>query len=261
MPLPSRDELRERLAAAFESAGLAATERLAAFRRALERRPSLVRGVGIATAAVMFVGVVIAVVASQNRGEQPGGTGQLVVPVITGTPRASERSGAPTVGAPPNPGAPPDTGRPETGEHPPPAAAPPAGPAPSAERSTPARSSTSAPSSTTAPSAPTSSLAAPPAEVSEHRVVKGETLAEIALRYDVPFEQIAADSGLADPNRIRPGQRLVIRPKPADVVVIQPGRTLSDYARSTGRRVADLMRLNPNLSNPNRILAGGRLPV
>jgi LysM repeat protein len=100
-----------------------------------------------------------------------------------------------------------------------------------------------------------------PAAPGEHRVASGETLAQIALRYDVPFEQIAADSGIGEPNRVRPGQRLVIRAKPAGVEVIQPGRTLGDYARSSGRRVDELMRLNPQLTDPDRILAGGRLNV
>jgi len=95
----------------------------------------------------------------------------------------------------------------------------------------------------------------------EYRVRRGETLAVLALRYGVPFEQIASDSGLANPNRLRPGQRLMIRAKPAGVEVIQPGRTLGDYARSTGRRLDELMRLNPQLVDPDRILAGGRLDV
>jgi hypothetical protein len=271
MPLPSRDELRERLAAAFESFGVALTERATQLRRALERRPSLVRAIGIGTAAVTFVGVVVAVVVGQNSGEPPGGPGQLVVPVITSTPRPAERSGAPTVGAPPRPGAPPEPGAAESAEHPPPTGAPP--PTPGSPTAVPTTSPTAAPP-TSLPSPGAAPTAAPspapraepgrpgqPALPTEHRVTRGETLAQIALRYDVPFEQIAAESGIADPNRIRVGQRLVVRPKPANVVVIQPGRTLTDYARSSGRRVVDLMRLNPSLTDPNRILAGGRLYV
>jgi LysM repeat protein len=274
MPLPSRDELRERLAAAFESFGVALTERATQLRRALERRPSVVRAIGIGTAAVMFVGVVIAVVVSQNSGKPPGGPGQLVVPVITSTPRPAERSGTPTVGAPPRPGAPPEPGPAESAERPPPAGVPP--PAAGSSAAVPPPSPTAAPPTSpaaappTSPAAPTATPSSPGAEPSrpgqpalptEHRVASGETLAQIALRYDVPFEQIAAESGIADPNRIRVGQRLVIQQKPANVVVIQPGRTLTDYARSSGRRVVDLMRLNPGLTDPNRILAGGRLYV
>jgi LysM repeat protein len=246
MPLPSRDELRERLAAAFESFAVVLTERTTQLRQALARRPSLVRAIGIGTAALTFIAVVVAVVAGQNRGEPPGGPGQLVVPVITSTPRPAERSGTPTVGAPPQPGAPPEPGTTESAEHPPPTGTPPPR----------AGSPTAAPSPGTEPS-----RAGQPALPTEHQVAPGETLAQIALRYDVPFEQIAAESGIVDPNRIRVGQRLVIRPKPANAVVIRPGRTLTDYARSSGRRVVDLMRLNPSLTDPNRILAGGQLYV
>jgi LysM repeat protein len=107
-----------------------------------------------------------------------------------------------------------------------------------------------------APTVPTST-----GQAVEHEVTSGETLARVALRYGVPFEQIASDSGIRNPNRIRPGRRLLIRAKPADVEVIQPGRTLSDYARSSGRRLDELMRRNPQVADSDRILAGGRLNV
>jgi len=257
MPLPSRDELRERWAASVESLGASATSAANRVRQAFVERPALGRGVGIGAATIIFVGVIIAVAMDQNSAQPVGGTGQLVVPAITSTPEATEQHGAPTVGAPPNPGAPPDPGA--------------AGGAASEPTRAPASEPTRAPASEPrAPAAAPPAAAPPPAEPSrpeegavptEHQVIRGETLAQIALRYNVPFEQIAADSGVANPNRIRPGQRLLIRAKPAGVEVIQPGRTLSDYARSSGRRLDELMRLNPQLTNPNRILAGGRLNV
>ena len=257
MPLPSRDELRERWAASVESLGASATSAANRVRQAFVERPALGRGVGIGAATIIFVGVIIAVAMDQNSAQPVGGTGQLVVPAITSTPEATEQHGAPTVGAPPNPGAPPDPGA--------------AGGAASEPTRAPASEPTRAPASEPrAPAAAPPAAAPPPAEPSrpeegavptEHQVIRGETLAQIALRYNVPFEQIAADSGVANPNRIRPGQRLLIRAKPAGVEVIAPGRTLSDYARSSGRRLDELMRLNPQLTNPNRILAGGRLNV
>ena len=48
-----------------------------------------------------------------------------------------------------------------------------------------------------------------------HVVRKGETLGEIARRYGVPWRQIARDNGIRDPNRIRAGQKLRIRPRGA----------------------------------------------
>ncbi len=107
---------------------------------------------------------------------------------------------------------------------------------------------------------PTPSERSSPAQ-RDHRVVRGETLAAIGLRYDVPFEQIAADNGLVNPNWIKAGQQLMIRPKPPDVVVIQPGDTLSGIARRLGRGVPELAARNPQLTNPNRIKAGGWLHV
>jgi LysM repeat protein len=255
MPLPSLDELRERLAACYEAAGVTATDAYHRLRRVFEERPALGRALGGGAAVVVFAGVAVGVVIEQQAGPQTSGGGQLLVPAVTATPRADEHNGllaAPThsptpahSATPAHPGPPAHpvaSGRPGPPEP---------GRAAHAEAGTPHR-----PAGAAAPHQP--ERAAAPAE---HRVHTGETLAMVALRYGVPFEQIASDSGVADPNRLRPGQRLVIRAKPADVEVIQPGRTLGDYARSTGRRVAELMRLNPQLVDPDRIIAGGRLDV
>jgi LysM repeat protein len=288
MPLPSRDELRERLAAVNEAAGEGAAAAVAKIRQTFEERPRLARAFGIGAAVVVFAGVVVGVVVGQRGGPQPAGGGQLLIPAVTSTPRAEERNGTPTIGSPPHPGAPPDPGAPVEGRSRKPRAAPPAtsptGTAVSPTGTAPPPTGTAARHAAALPGAHTP--AAPPAAPAdraapgvragqadraapgehrsasgEHRVSTGETLAQIALHYDVPFEQIAADSGIGDPDRIRPGQRLVIGAKPAGVEVIQPGRTLGDYARSSGRRVDELMRLNPQLSDPSRILAGGRLNV
>ena len=287
MALPSRDELRERLASLYEAAGVAATDAYSRLRRIFEERPLLGRVVGSGAAVLVLAGVVIGVVAGQS-GPQTSSAGQLVVPAVTPTPRADEQHGLPTVGAPPHPGTPPEPEQASRRPH----AAPPtslstavahpdaAAPLPGAAAASPSISGQAAPaaphteataSATAAPhprAAPHLPLGAavphPPERATaptEHRVRRGETLAVLALRYGVPFEQIASDSGLANPNRLRPGQRLVIGAKPAGVEVIQPGRTLGDYARSTGRRLDELMRLNPQLVDPDRILAGGRLDV
>ncbi|MCW2633620.1 MAG: glycoside hydrolase family 25 [Pseudonocardia sp.] len=105
----------------------------------------------------------------------------------------------------------------------------------------------------------------PPAsvEVGGNVVTEGDTLAVIALRYGVPFEQLAADNGITEANQIMPGHRLRVGQPARDVVVIQPGATLSAYAASSGTTVTALMALNPHISNADRILAGGtlRLPV
>lgn len=268
MPLPSRDELRERLSSLYEAAGVTATDAYTRLRRIFEERPLLGRIVGSGAAVLVFAGVVVGVIAGQA-GPQTSSPGQLVVPAVTPTPRADEQNSHPTAAAPPHLDVEPE---PEHAAHRPHTAPPldisstvrvhPSASA-QAEPAAPATSSRAEAAPATSPeaAAPAPDLTAQPAAPTEYRVRSGETLAMVALRYGVPFEQIASDSGLADPNRLRPGQRLVIRAKPAGVEVIQPGRTLDDYARSTGRRLDELMRLNPQLVDPDRILAGGRLDV
>lgn len=108
---------------------------------------------------------------------------------------------------------------------------------------------------------PASQAAPDPEQRRVHTVQRGETLARIALRYNVPFEQIAEDNGITNPNRIRVGQRLVIRPAAPGTIVIQPGDTLSAIARRHGTTVQTLLARNPHITNPNRITAGGRLRV
>jgi LysM repeat protein len=248
----SRDELREKLAVAAEVAKTALRNAATKLRELPETQPRLARQIGI-WAAVVIVGLGLIGIAIGQSGdsESPrGGQLQMTTPAITSTPRSPERNTSPGTGAPPNPGAPPDPGRPSenSSAHSEPQAAGAPQPAAPAQPAPPAASA--------APHTPDQQ-----AVRAEHVVARGDTLAKIALRYNVPFEQIAADSGVTDPNRIRVGQRLVIGPKPAGVEVIQPGRTLSDYARSSGRGLDELMRMNPQLTNPNRILAGGRLYV
>jgi LysM repeat protein len=112
-----------------------------------------------------------------------------------------------------------------------------------------------------APEAQSQRPAQPARPVAEHRVVAGDTLSRIALRYQTPLEQIAADNAITEPNRIMTGQRLVIRPAPAGVQVIQPGATLTSCAVQHGVSVGELTALNPQISNPDRIIAGGMLRI
>lgn len=94
-----------------------------------------------------------------------------------------------------------------------------------------------------------------------HVVAAGETLAVLALRFGVPLEQIAAANGIANVRRIRIGQRLRIPARPSGVEVIAPGRTLVSYAHQLGITVDQLLALNPQITDRNRILAGGELRV
>jgi LysM repeat protein len=94
-----------------------------------------------------------------------------------------------------------------------------------------------------------------------HTVQPGETLARIALRYGVPIEQIAEQNAVADPDWIRAGRNLEIRPAPPNEIVIPAGATLTGLASRQGITVSRLLRLNPQIADSDRIVAGGRLRI
>lgn len=95
----------------------------------------------------------------------------------------------------------------------------------------------------------------------DHQIRPGETLSSIAASHHTTVVRLAADNAITNFHKIRAGRHLAVRGAQPSVTVIRPGSTLSKYARSTGSSIAELMRKNPQLTDPNRILAGGRLYV
>ncbi len=106
-----------------------------------------------------------------------------------------------------------------------------------------------------------------------YTVQAGDTLAQIAARFNVTQEAIVQLNALADPNVLTVGQQLKIPgappsgvPAPAaspattSIYVVQAGDTLNAIARRFNTTVAELMRLN-NLKNPDRIVVGQKLVV
>lgn len=109
-----------------------------------------------------------------------------------------------------------------------------------------------------------------------HTVRAGETLWDIAQQYGVTIDAIGQANRLPDPDRLWPGQRLVIpldhrvdtaswdRPAPqpgaSSVYVVRPGDTLSGIARRFGVSVKALAEAN-GLTNVHSIRAGQRLVV
>jgi len=100
-----------------------------------------------------------------------------------------------------------------------------------------------------------------------HVVQRGETLTRIALRYGVTVNDIVRANGLANPNRIYTGQRLIIPlptgpalpPLPA-VHVVRPGDTLYSIALYYGVSIRSILIAN-GLSNPDFIWVGQRLVI
>ncbi|GAA5116477.1 LysM peptidoglycan-binding domain-containing protein [Pseudonocardia adelaidensis] len=187
--------------------------------------------IGLLAAVPIAAGVIAAIAATQSGPE-----------LATATTPVGE--------PPPEPAVPPSPPRPTTPRAPATSTGPDVPPRPQSPRPEPPRS------------APPEPAAPPGADRSTtHTVQPGETLARIALHYRVPLEQIAEQNAIADPDRIRAGANLVIRPAPANEVVIPAGATLTGLASRHHVTVSHLLRLNPHIADADRIVAGGRLRI
>ncbi len=97
-------------------------------------------------------------------------------------------------------------------------------------------------------------------------VQPGETLSGIGARYGVPWRQLARDNGIANPDRIYPGQVLKLYAAPlggnarafTGYCVAQPGDTMARIAQRYGASAAGLRADNaltaPNEPAPGRVL-------
>lgn len=97
-----------------------------------------------------------------------------------------------------------------------------------------------------------------------YRVVAGDTLSEIALRYGTTVENLVRLNNIANPNLIYTGQLLVISyggsTSNTFSYTIVYGDTLSEIALRYGTTVAELARIN-GIANPNLIYAGETLQI
>ena len=104
-----------------------------------------------------------------------------------------------------------------------------------------------------------------------HIVRRGESLYRIALRYGVSYQTLAAANGIANPNRIYVGQRLVIPgrgttpgpsspPSSGQTYTVRRGDTLSAIAIRFGVSLWSLAREN-GTSNPSLIYVGQVLRI
>ncbi len=96
-----------------------------------------------------------------------------------------------------------------------------------------------------------------------YRVVRGDTMFEIAQRFGISLESlIRANPQIADPNRIFPGQEICvpIAPQPicpnGTLYTVRSGDTLFEIARRNNITLASLIAANPQITNPNLILPG-----
>lgn len=98
----------------------------------------------------------------------------------------------------------------------------------------------------------------------EYTVQKGDTLSGIAAKYGVSWQTLQALNGLADPNKIYPGQVLKVpgagNAPAGQSYTVKSGDTLSGIAAKFGTSWQHLAQIN-NLSNPNLIYPGQVLKV
>jgi LysM repeat protein len=104
----------------------------------------------------------------------------------------------------------------------------------------------------------------PSACPSTHTVQPGENLFRIGLRYDIPYQQLAAANGIANPSRIQAGQVLSIPSCGSaggeQVHIVQPGENLFRVALRYGITWEQLAAHN-NLSDPRLIHPGDALRI
>ncbi len=99
-----------------------------------------------------------------------------------------------------------------------------------------------------------------------HVVAWGDTLGTIANRYGTSVNRIAGANGIANPNRIFPGQTLVIPGADGTVTslhrthTVQPGEYLAGIARRYGVTEAQLEAAN-GITNGNLIFVGSTLHI
>ncbi|WP_018686543.1 LysM peptidoglycan-binding domain-containing protein [Actinokineospora enzanensis] len=95
-----------------------------------------------------------------------------------------------------------------------------------------------------------------------YTVRSGDTLSAIAQRNGTTWQELARINGIADPNRIFPGQVLTLTgPQAGRFHTVRPGDTLSAIAQRNGTTSRELARINA-IADPNRIFPGQviRLP-
>ncbi|MGC9358796.1 MAG: LysM peptidoglycan-binding domain-containing protein [Anaerolineae bacterium] len=96
-----------------------------------------------------------------------------------------------------------------------------------------------------------------------HTVVYGDTLYSIARKYSVTVAALVDANGIADPDLIYTGQRLLIPETTGEQVtihVVAPGESLLSIAAKYGLSILDIAERN-NIMNVNLIFVGQRLVI
>lgn len=91
-----------------------------------------------------------------------------------------------------------------------------------------------------------------------HVVQPGDSLYRIAQQHGVSVQYLIQQNELREPNRLTPGQTIVV-PQPGQTYVVKRGDTLGDIAARNGTTVMQIWQNNPQLSGTDRIYPGQTL--
>ena len=101
-----------------------------------------------------------------------------------------------------------------------------------------------------------------------YTVVSGDTLSQIASKYNTTVSNLVAINNISNPNLIYPGDKITITSNTTNLgnecgkilYTIKRGDTLSEIAQEYGTTVNEIATLN-NISNPNLIYAGNIIRI
>ena len=93
-----------------------------------------------------------------------------------------------------------------------------------------------------------------------HVVQPGESLYRIAAHYGVPPAALLRENERADPNRLTPGECLLV-PEKGRTHTVRRGETLASVARQAGTDERTLLRHNPYLAGQERLTPGQTLAL
>ena len=99
----------------------------------------------------------------------------------------------------------------------------------------------------------------------EYIVKRGDTLSEIAQKYNTTYQKIAQDNNIENPNLIYPNQKLKIYTNVSEetkeiIYIVKSGDTLSGIAQKYNTTYQKIAKDN-NISNPNLIYPNQKLVI
>ena len=98
-------------------------------------------------------------------------------------------------------------------------------------------------------------------QAATHTVKSGETLGVIAKKYGLSTTALAAHNDIANPNRVRVGQKLTIPAKTSTITyTVRKGDTLSTIAKRHQTTAVSIAKVN-GIKNPNAIRPGHKFKI